>query len=393
MDTLARLLGDSTDIKIYRPQFKRELGSTNAAILLNQVIYWWHKCGYTAFYKFKEPCNHALYNEGDSWCEELEFSKKEFDNAISKLKERKIVTAKRDNNNKVWYSVDYDQLNIFLTKVYSRKPVDTLDQGFKDNLVKIASELEHSASSPESKLQSLMNAVKGQTSPEKVEEKVPKSPLVYTPVNPLWDFTTIYQRLQQKITLGEVKLAELTYKFLPTNSGKILPEKPLKKPLAQKKENPMEVGKLTKILGGNSDMAAKIAEKMPAKPIRKKASPNAVYLAWKSSYAEVSDSFVGSLLKKEEAQLRLIVKDYPEHAAAIVEYCVHNWVTFRNAVIQSKGLANAPQDPSISFLSNYRELAHKVYNDSKGISVVVGSPHSPAAKPQDDDLPTIDKFL
>ena len=72
-------------VVVYRPVFKRMTGSTNAALLLSQMFYRFQSMNYEPFYKFKEPCSHERYREGDSWCEELGFTRKEFDNAVKKI--------------------------------------------------------------------------------------------------------------------------------------------------------------------------------------------------------------------------------------------------------------------------------------------------------------------
>lgn len=70
---------------LYRPELNEITGSVNATLLLQQIIYWWQKNGGKEFYKFKEPCNHRLYQKGDSWCEELGFTKRNFDTAIKTI--------------------------------------------------------------------------------------------------------------------------------------------------------------------------------------------------------------------------------------------------------------------------------------------------------------------
>jgi predicted RNA-binding Zn-ribbon protein involved in translation (DUF1610 family) len=66
---------------IYYPQFTAVLGVT-ASILLTQINYWWDG---KPFYKFRTPNNSKKYQEGDSWCEELGFSPKEFDTALKQI--------------------------------------------------------------------------------------------------------------------------------------------------------------------------------------------------------------------------------------------------------------------------------------------------------------------
>lgn len=75
----------------YRPEMKREFGHSNTCLLLEKILYWAYR-GLDRendeprpFYKFKQPCNHPDYRVGDSWCEELEFTREEFDLALKKI--------------------------------------------------------------------------------------------------------------------------------------------------------------------------------------------------------------------------------------------------------------------------------------------------------------------
>ena len=68
----------------YIKELKPYAGSITACILMQQLDYWLEKKP-EGFYKFKEPCKHELYSDGDSWCEELGFSAEEFDNAFLKI--------------------------------------------------------------------------------------------------------------------------------------------------------------------------------------------------------------------------------------------------------------------------------------------------------------------
>ncbi len=68
----------------YYAKLRPLAGSVTATILLVQLDYWFAKYP-DGFFKFVEPCGHAAYKDGDSWTEELGFSKKEFSNAFSKI--------------------------------------------------------------------------------------------------------------------------------------------------------------------------------------------------------------------------------------------------------------------------------------------------------------------
>jgi hypothetical protein len=78
-----QVLADDNSVIAYRPKLAVCLGSVTAAILLQQILYRFVQNGREPFYKFREPCENELYKTDDSWCEELGFSVKQFDTALS----------------------------------------------------------------------------------------------------------------------------------------------------------------------------------------------------------------------------------------------------------------------------------------------------------------------
>lgn len=69
----------------YRPELAAHLRSITAAILLQQVQYWWTVSHFQPFYKFIAPCRHPLYRPGDSWTEELGFTRGGFTTARNRI--------------------------------------------------------------------------------------------------------------------------------------------------------------------------------------------------------------------------------------------------------------------------------------------------------------------
>jgi hypothetical protein len=83
-----KLLREDLETIPYRKSLNQITGSVTATILLQQAIYRGidkNTGEAKEFYKFKEPCDHKLYKEGDSWCEELGFTREEFDTALKKI--------------------------------------------------------------------------------------------------------------------------------------------------------------------------------------------------------------------------------------------------------------------------------------------------------------------
>ena len=96
-------------------------GSPNASILLAQLFYWWRINERKPFYKFKQPCEHKAYKDGDSWTEELGFTEYQFDGALKRIGvkitsgddksdvcEKALVVYWTDRDRMTWYQVNED---------------------------------------------------------------------------------------------------------------------------------------------------------------------------------------------------------------------------------------------------------------------------------------------
>ena len=74
-ETIYDLIAEDRDLLIYRPTLRNICKSLSSTILLAQIMHRAKQSKANKFYKFKMPCDHIKYREGDSWCEELNFSK------------------------------------------------------------------------------------------------------------------------------------------------------------------------------------------------------------------------------------------------------------------------------------------------------------------------------
>lgn len=80
-----RLLGLANASIPYIPYARSLAGSIKSTVLMQQFEYRFALMGGKPFYKFLEPCDHQKYRHGDSWVEELQFSKEEFRTAFDNL--------------------------------------------------------------------------------------------------------------------------------------------------------------------------------------------------------------------------------------------------------------------------------------------------------------------
>ncbi len=138
---LFAIFAEDKKMVAYRPQWRQITGSVTATILLQQILFHWDKSGRRPFYKFKIPClneqgaiTNSMYKTGDSWIEELGFSRHEFNTAIKKIgckisKRRleknpdlkthdKPVEYYTDENHTTWYSIHEKNLAKLLAKLY-----------------------------------------------------------------------------------------------------------------------------------------------------------------------------------------------------------------------------------------------------------------------------------
>ena len=104
---------DSRDSIPFRRSNRYIAGSINGALLLEQIIYWYAKMGHKPFYKIKEPCESPQYKTGQSWCEELGFSSREFDTAIKLIGQKISKNKIRNEDVLVHYWVDFRRLTFY----------------------------------------------------------------------------------------------------------------------------------------------------------------------------------------------------------------------------------------------------------------------------------------
>ena len=119
--SLLSLLAQDKSIITYRKELNEITGGVMATILLQQLIYWSDKNDNKPFYKFVEPCKNEKYNDGDSWTEELGFSKFEFNSAYKKLEKLNIVSKKINMMRITYYTLNVDVLSKLINSIYVSK--------------------------------------------------------------------------------------------------------------------------------------------------------------------------------------------------------------------------------------------------------------------------------
>jgi len=116
------ILAADKEIILYRKELNQITGSVTATLLLQQAIYRFTKNNNKPFYKFIEPCNNEKYKDGDSWCEELGFTKYEFKSAYQKLEDLNIISKKTNMMRVTFYDLNLVILDKLIKPIYeSRK--------------------------------------------------------------------------------------------------------------------------------------------------------------------------------------------------------------------------------------------------------------------------------
>lgn len=132
MTDILDIIADDRELITYRPNLNKITGGVCGTILLQQILHRWKNNGRKPFYKFSAPCTHSDYREGDSWQEELGFSRSEFENARAGIasKSKKGETLDKttpvifwtDTYRRTWYNVNEQRLNEMLLMLYPALP-------------------------------------------------------------------------------------------------------------------------------------------------------------------------------------------------------------------------------------------------------------------------------
>ena len=127
------LLADDKSMILNRPRWNKITGSVTGTILLQQIIYRWIGNKRKPFYKFNQPCDHRLYTTGDSWLEELGFTRRELETARKKIAAKTkrnhvsplaMVSYWPDADRKTWYALNETAVETELSRIYSTDSAD-----------------------------------------------------------------------------------------------------------------------------------------------------------------------------------------------------------------------------------------------------------------------------
>lgn len=300
-----KLLAMDKTVILYRPQFNSFTGSPLATLLLSQLAYWWDKSGAKPFYKFKEPCNHKMYKRGDSWCEELGFTRRLFDSALRFLEEAGIVSHKTDQSRLTWYSVDTEALTAKITDMLT----DENDSVKAENAFSVKRKNAFSVK--------CKNA-----------------------------FTTT----ETTETTQENASPESQDNSLENLQAEKQPEK-------QNEEH-------MKIQSGNTELLEQIKANMPKKRSGG-GNVNSLVILWKQLRSEWLPSYQGNLTGKETGFLKLLLKDFGGEAENMLSYAVSKWSIFAEKACQATGSSDRPTQPQLGFIAQNRSTLGELYLTSK----------------------------
>lgn len=118
-----KIIVNDRNIIPYRKELNLITGGALESIFLAQLLYWYEVNDCNEFYKFREPCEHELYKEGDSWCEELGFSIKIIDRIIKVFKDKGFLTTRTTIDRVTFYNLNIKLINELLSEVYTSDEV------------------------------------------------------------------------------------------------------------------------------------------------------------------------------------------------------------------------------------------------------------------------------
>jgi len=154
---MSHMAAEDRSVILISPRLTKHFGSANIAALLAVALREFKISKGEPFYKFKEPCGHELYREGDSWEEALglsqsaiktvlnrigfklgqatrrkiaaeitrdkgrEASKEEIQHLFEKRKNEALIVYYTDRDNVTWYTLNMKEVSKLITAVYGNK--------------------------------------------------------------------------------------------------------------------------------------------------------------------------------------------------------------------------------------------------------------------------------
>ncbi|WP_086282317.1 hypothetical protein [Campylobacter devanensis] len=118
-----KIIANDKNIIPYRKELNLITGGALESIFLAQLLYWYEVNDGNEFLKFREPCDHPLYRQGNSLVEELGFSIKIIDRIIKVFKDKGFLRTRTTLNRTTYYKVNIELINELLSEVYTSDEV------------------------------------------------------------------------------------------------------------------------------------------------------------------------------------------------------------------------------------------------------------------------------
>lgn len=114
-----KIIANDKNIIPYRKELNLITGGALESIFLAQLLYWYKVNDCNEFFKFREPCDHPLYRQGNSLVEELGFSIKIINRIIKVFKNKGFLSTRTTLNRTTYYKVNIELINELLSEVYT----------------------------------------------------------------------------------------------------------------------------------------------------------------------------------------------------------------------------------------------------------------------------------
>ncbi|ARR02202.1 hypothetical protein CVIC8964_0790 [Campylobacter vicugnae] len=118
-----KIIANDKNIIPYRKELNLITGGALESIFLAQLLYWYEVNDGNEFLKFREPCDHPLYRQGNSLVEELGFSIKIINRIIKVFKNKGFLSTRTTLNRTTYYKVNIELINELLNEIYASDEV------------------------------------------------------------------------------------------------------------------------------------------------------------------------------------------------------------------------------------------------------------------------------
>jgi len=305
-----------------RPEFIAIIGSSQAGVLLSQIVYWF-KPGLAGTSKLRVKRKGILWlaKRRADWARECGLSPRQYDTAIAKLIKLEVVETK------IFHFAGHPTVHLRLLE----PGLERLKSQIGDSHITEVGNPNH-------------------------ESVIPYTETTYRDYDR--EQADAASAAEEKEPVGLVPKA-MPHKHVeeaPRAIADWMAERPV---LAEQKAGRFTAGEW---LMKASDILKNCQTQMGLREVR--LTTNSLAMAWKRTVAEKYGGFVKELTQKEVGQLKMYLQKLGEQAPEVMAIVLDHWGDFVLETKYLKGLSSTPERPVIGFLLQYYDIAMNMYLQS-----------------------------